>query len=80
MVRLAGSTQAGDAVYDALFHAHAERLLARCDAVLRVGGPSAGADAMVDIGARLGLRIFHSLAEVPGLSTAVLDNIRDARA
>jgi nudix-type nucleoside diphosphatase (YffH/AdpP family) len=68
MVRLAGSTRIGDATYDALFHAHAERLLARCDAVLRIGGASAGADAMVAIGARLGLRIFNSLAEVPGLA------------
>ncbi len=65
MVRLAGSQQIGDATYDALFHQHAERLLARCDAVLRVGGASAGADAMVAIGKRLGLQIFHSLAEVP---------------
>jgi hypothetical protein len=60
MVRLAGSTRAGDAVYEALFHAHAQRLLER--------GPPAGADAIVAIGARLGLRIFHSLAQVPGLA------------
>ena len=69
MVRLAGSTRVGDAVYEAQFHAHAERLLERCDAVLRVGGPSAGADAMVAIGERRGLRIFQSLAEVPGVMT-----------
>jgi hypothetical protein len=68
MVRLAGSTRVGDAVYQALFHAHAQRLLERCDAVLRVGGPSAGAGAMVAVGARLGLRIFHSLDQVPRLA------------
>jgi len=70
MVRLAGSTEVGDAVYDALFHAHAQRLLARCDAVLRIGGPSVGADAMVAMAARAGLRIFHSLDEVPGVATS----------
>jgi nudix-type nucleoside diphosphatase (YffH/AdpP family) len=63
MVRLAGSARVGDSTYDAMFHAHAKRLLARCDAVLRVGGASEGADAMVDIGKQLGLRIFHSLED-----------------
>src|SRR5207253_9725859 len=70
MVRLSGSTKVGDAVYDALFHAHAQRLLERCDAVLRIGGPSDGADAMVSIGERLGLQIYRSLAEVPAFAPA----------
>lgn len=68
VVRLAGSRAPGDAVYDALFHPHAERLLARCDAVLRVGGDSVGADRMVDAAVRMGKRVFHSLAEVPHAS------------
>ena len=45
---------------------HAERLLARCDAVLRVGGASQGADLMVEVARRNGLRVFHRLREVPG--------------
>jgi nudix-type nucleoside diphosphatase (YffH/AdpP family) len=65
MVRLAGSASIGDEVCDSMFHAHAERLLERCDAVLRIGGASVGADAMVALGERLGLRIFRSLSEVP---------------
>jgi len=49
---------------------HAARLLARCDAVLRIGGPSRGADALLELGRSLGLRIFNSLAEVPHLNIA----------
>jgi ADP-ribose pyrophosphatase len=66
-VRLAGSNRAGDAVYDALFHPHAQRLLERCDAVLRVGGASKGADLMVATAKRLGKRVYASLDEIPSV-------------
>jgi hypothetical protein len=56
----------GDAAFDEIFHPIAERLLEHCDAVLRVGGASQGADLMVDVAARRGLRVFHALGEVPG--------------
>lgn len=63
-VRLAGSLHEGDAVYDALFHPHAQRLLARCDAVLRIGGASGGADLMVETALTLGKRVYRSLEEI----------------
>jgi hypothetical protein len=66
LAALAGSRRVGDEAFQAVFHPTAERLLARCDAVLRVGGPSAGADAMVEIARARGLRVFRRLAEVPG--------------
>jgi hypothetical protein len=65
MAAVAGSTRVGDAAFDKVFHPVAERLVARCDAVLRIGGPSAGADEMVAIGERFGARIYRSLADVP---------------
>jgi hypothetical protein len=65
MAAVAGSTRVGDAAFDEVFHPVAERLVARCDAVLRIGGPSAGADEMVAIGERFGARIYRSLADVP---------------
>jgi hypothetical protein len=65
MAAVAGSTRVGDAAFDEVFHPVARRLVARCDAVLRIGGPSAGADEMVEIGRRSGARIFTSLADVP---------------
>ncbi|HET6449774.1 MAG TPA: DUF4406 domain-containing protein [Spirochaetia bacterium] len=66
LVRLAGSTRVGDAAFREVFHPIAERLVARCDAVLRIGGPSEGADHMVSLARQKGLRIFHRREEVPG--------------
>jgi hypothetical protein len=65
LVALAGSTRVGDAAFDEIFHPIAERLLDHCDAVLRVGGASAGADLMVSVARERGLTIFHGLGEVP---------------
>jgi len=66
LVALAGSQRVGDAAFDEIFHPIAERLLARCDGVLRVGGASQGADQMVEIARTRGLAVYHSLGEVPG--------------
>jgi hypothetical protein len=70
LVALAGSERVGDAAFQEIFHPIAERLLWRCDAVLRVGGPSEGADLMVRVGVERGLQVFRKLSEVPGCSGA----------
>ncbi len=54
-----------DVVHDEIFHPIAERLLARCDGCLRMGGPSDGVDRMVATARRLGRTVFTSLDEVP---------------
>jgi hypothetical protein len=66
LVQLAGSSRVGDAAFDEVFHPIAERLVLRCDGVLRVGGASVGADEMVRLAESLGLAIYHRLADVPG--------------
>jgi hypothetical protein len=65
LVDLAGSRKIGDEFFNEIFHPLAVRLLEKCDAVLRVGGPSAGADEMVSVGRSLGLKIYSTLAEIP---------------
>jgi ADP-ribose pyrophosphatase len=65
MLALAGSRQVGDSVYEELFHAHATRLLGHCDAVLRMGGASAGAEQMVAVARSLGLPVYFSLEDIP---------------
>lgn len=57
LVKLAGSRNVGDEAFNEIFHPIAIRLLEKCDAVLRVGGPSAGADEMVGVARSLGLKI-----------------------
>ncbi len=65
LVELAGSKQVGDAPFNEIFHPISERLLEKCDAVLRVGGASQGADLMVEIAQRNGLQVFYALEEIP---------------
>ena len=65
LVRLAGSTQIGDEAFNEIFHPIAERLLEKCDAVLRVGGASQGADLMVEVGRKHGLQIYTKLEDLP---------------
>ncbi|MEO1290269.1 MAG: DUF4406 domain-containing protein [Chloroflexota bacterium] len=65
LVELAGSKEVGDDAFNEIFHPIAERLLTKCDAVLRVGGASNGADMMVRIGEEHGLHIYHALEEIP---------------
>lgn len=66
MLAIAGSKRMDDALWEEIFHPVAERLLARCDAVLRIGGASKGADLMVETARKHGLAVYHALAEVPG--------------
>jgi hypothetical protein len=67
LIRLAGSRQTGDEVFNTMFHSHARQLLSHCDAVLRIGGASKGADEMVACAQELGLIVYRDLAEVPGV-------------
>jgi len=65
LLHLAGSKQVGDEAYSEIFHPIAERLLQKCDAVLRVGGASQGADLMVEVARRHGLQIYTALDQIP---------------
>lgn len=67
LVELGGSKKIGDEVFNEVFHPVATRLLEKCDAVLRVGGASAGADEMVRVGRNLGLAIYKSVEDIPRL-------------
>ncbi|MBV8051711.1 MAG: DUF4406 domain-containing protein [Acidobacteriaceae bacterium] len=70
LVDLAGSRQVGDEAFNEVFHPIAIRLLEKCDAVLRVGGPSSGADEMVRIGRSLGLKIYTAITEIPQVDSS----------
>jgi hypothetical protein len=73
LVHTAGSRRIGDELFNEIFHPIAIRLLEKCDGVLRVGGPSAGADEMVRIGRERGLAIYSALEEIPGCSARTAD-------
>lgn len=67
LVQLAGSKQIGDQAFNEIFHPIAERLLEKCDAVLRVGGESKGADLMVSVAEKHNLKVYYSLEEIPSV-------------
>jgi hypothetical protein len=65
LIEVAGSRAVGDAAFDEIFHPVARRLLERCDAVLRIGGPSAGADEMVGLAREQGKQVYMDLDALP---------------
>jgi hypothetical protein len=65
LIERAGSRNIGDAVFDEIFHPISRMLVGRCDACLRIGGPSQGADEMVRIARSSGKTIFLSIEEIP---------------
>lgn len=69
LIHLAGSQKIGDAAFDGIFHPLAERLVARCDGCLRIGGPSVGADRMVALAREHNRAVFHQLTEIPDLNS-----------
>ncbi len=69
LIATAGSAGIGDETFNRIFHPSSTRLLDHCDAVLRVGGPSAGADEMVRIAKEKGKLIFEKLENIPLLKS-----------
>ncbi|MCZ8522657.1 MULTISPECIES: GDP-mannose pyrophosphatase NudK [Paenibacillus] len=67
LMETAGSQTRGDAIWDRMFHPSALRLLSCCDAVLRIGGPSEGADEMVRAAEAAGKSVYRSLGEIPAV-------------
>ncbi len=61
----AGGGAVGDALYDAVMHPTAHRLLEHCDAVLRLPGQSTGADNDVRIATARGIPVYHALSDIP---------------
>lgn len=65
LIEAAGSKEIGDQIFNEIFHPVAVKLIDHCDAVLRIGGPSAGADEMVVTGRAKGKLIFLDTSEIP---------------
>jgi len=65
LIEHAGSRGIGDEIFNEIFHPIARSLVARCDACLRIGGASAGADEMVSLARQHGKAVYYSLQDVP---------------
>ena len=65
LMEQAGSRQIGDEIFNEIFHPISRDLVVRCDACLRIGGPSQGADEMVSLARSHGKQIFFRVEDVP---------------
>ena len=65
LIEAAEATGTSGDAFNEMFHPIAERVLARCDACLRIGGASEGADRMVSFARSLGKPVYFDLAELP---------------
>jgi len=70
LIEHAGSKGIGDPLFNEIFHPVSRRLVAKCDACLRIGGPSAGADEMVALAQQHGKAVFFALEDVPPAAPA----------
>ena len=68
LIEEASSTQIGDPAFNEIFHPVSRRLVAKCDACLRIGGASAGADEMVTLARQHGKAVYFSMEEIPPAS------------
>jgi hypothetical protein len=65
LIHLAGSKEVGDDIFNEIQYPVAHRLLTKCDAILRIGGESRGADQDVKIAKELGLKVYYDINDVP---------------
>lgn len=65
LMRRAGMKEVGDEVYQEFAYPASHRLLHCCDAIFRIEGKSAGADADVALARQLGMPTFQDLSEIP---------------
>jgi hypothetical protein len=65
LIEHAGSRGIGDPIFDEIFHPISRRLVSKCDACLRIGGPSRGADEMVALARSFQKQVFFRFEDVP---------------
>ena len=65
LIEHAGSQGIGDAIFNEIFHPISRQLVSKCDACLRIGGPSKGADEMVALARSFQKQIFFRFDDVP---------------
>lgn len=68
LIEHAGSRRVGDELFNEIFHPISRRLVAKCDAVLRIGGASVGADETVSVAREHGRAVYYSLGEIAAVS------------
>jgi type III secretory pathway component EscU len=71
IAKQAGPSHVGDAISEQFLYPVANRLIQRCDAVLRIEGPSKGADEDVRLARQRGLPVYFNIEEVPSINSTL---------
>ena len=69
LIERSGSTRVGDEAYERIQHPLGMRLVRKCDAVLRLSGPSSGSDLMVATAREAGIPVRHAVDEFPAATS-----------
>jgi hypothetical protein len=65
LIEHAGSGRIGDDVFNEIFHPISRRIISKCDACLRIGGPSKGADEMVSMAREMNKPVYFRFEDIP---------------
>jgi len=65
LIKMAGSKEVGDEIFTEIQYPASHRVLAKCDAILRIEGASNGADQDVALAKKLGLKVYYDLKDIP---------------
>lgn len=65
LMKLAGSTEIGDKVWDEMQYPVSHSTLEKCDAIFRIKGASKGADNDVKLALERGIPVYYDLNDVP---------------
>jgi hypothetical protein len=66
LLKQAGSKYPGDEAYEEISYPVSRRILAKCDAILRIDGASKGADEDVRIAHENGIKVYYKLEDIIG--------------
>lgn len=64
LLKQAGSTHPGDEAYQEISYPVSRRILAKCDAILRIAGESKGADGDVQIALEQDIKVYYNLEDI----------------
>src|SRR3954470_12692304 len=65
LIEHAGSGRIGDDTFNEIFHPVSRRLIAKCDACLRIGGEARGGNKIVPLAKQLKKPVYFKFEEVP---------------
>lgn len=67
LLKQAGSKLPGDEAYQEISYPVSRRILAKCDAILRIAGESRGADGDVEMARQQGIKVYYQLDDIIAL-------------